>query len=291
MKRSKLPFRLSYFFPTFSTSSSSSTNPESLLLVENEQKQERKAFIMGTNYQNTGDSLSACIKDCKRMSTTLKSLNYQITPFFSEKAPDCTEAKTQIESWFASLKEDDIAIFYYSGHGSHLPDVKTANNSSSANSEPDGQDEILYLGATCFILDDYLRKLIQKLPSTVQILFIFDCCESGSMVDFPFRYSGIHKHVDSKHRFNVSAIAISGCLDGKVSYEANGTGYLTDSIIRTINTLKRKRSLRFNSSYIKSWFDFYLKVRRNMTKGHPDEEPQEIQLSYTKEVDLDRFWL
>ena len=289
---SKLPFRLSYFFPTFATSTSTNSNPESLMLVETELKQSKKAFIMGTNYKGTENSLKACINDCKRVSSTFESMGYQIYPFYSEKTPDCSKVMSELNAWFGSLKENDIALFYYSGHGSHVDNIPgTSNNSSSNGSEPDGQDEILFLGNNCFVLDDHLRKLIQKIPSTTKLLLIFDCCESGSMVDFPYRYNGLTKHVDSKHRFGASTIAISGCLDGKVSYEARGTGFLTDSIIKTVTSLKRRRTLRFNTGYIKTWFDFYLKVRRNMPRQDPEDDPQEIQLSYVKEADLDEFWL
>lgn len=294
--KKRLPFGISYLFPTFSTSTSSSSNPESLFLLEKEAKAvkaSKKAFIMGTNYKLTRDKLDACINDCKKMETTLKSLNYEIHPFYSETVPECAQVISEITSWFASLKDNDIGVFYYSGHGSHVPDQKDKSNSSSKGSEPDGNDEALYFGPKCFIIDDFLRKQLQKLPETIRILCIFDCCESGSMIDMPYRYQGLTKNVDSKHKFKAKIITISGCSDGKVSYEANGSGFLTSSITKVVRGLKRKIRLGVGSSNIKTWLDFYLKLRENMPglSDANDDEPQELQLSYSREEDLENFWL
>ena len=243
----------------------------------------KKALVMGTNYLGTNNKLTCCVKDCIRMSKMLESMGYTVRRFYSQKTPVCQVVFESLDRWFAELKPGDKAVFYYSGHGTHVEGDKS-------NSEEDNNDEALFIGNNCLVLDDYLRKLVQSVPAGVELTCIFDCCESGTMLDMPLRYEKSEKFVDNDHVFLADVVVLSGCRDGKYSYESDGTGHLTDAVIRTIGALQNKRTRGGKRlKIVMNWYDFYLQVYDNMIKN--EEWKQEIQLSYSSDAAIQKFWL
>lgn len=94
--------------------------------------------------------------------------------------------KAQIKSgidWLAAnVGQQDLAVFYYSGHGARYRDQDS--------DEPDAFDEFLCPqdtgvggGVETFIRDDEMRLWLQAVTGRTQNLaVIFDCCHSGSAV-------------------------------------------------------------------------------------------------------------
>jgi len=94
-----------------------------------------------------------------------------------------------IQSWLVDgVKRGDRAVFYFSGHGTRVPDKN--------GDEPDGSDEVLvpwdFVPASMnpvtkerieiqnVILDDDLSRLLSKIPSRQTFVFI-DACNSGTI--------------------------------------------------------------------------------------------------------------
>jgi hypothetical protein len=89
-----------------------------------------------------------------------------------------------IENWLINgAGPDDRVLFYFSGHGSQIPDEN--------NDEADQFDEVLLLHDTAFqeihgrqtlsgvLLDDHLNHMLARMKSR-NILIILDACHSGS---------------------------------------------------------------------------------------------------------------
>ena len=99
---------------------------------------------------------------------------------------DTQATKAGIKSgidWLAeNVSPDDLAVFFYSGHGARYRDQD--------NDEPDGFDEFLCPqdtgmngGVETFIRDDEMRLWLQAITGkTKNLAVIFDCCHSGSAV-------------------------------------------------------------------------------------------------------------
>jgi hypothetical protein len=99
---------------------------------------------------------------------------------------DSQATKAGIKSgidWLAqNVGPDDVAIFYYSGHGARYRDQD--------NDEPDGFDEFICPqdtgvngGVETFIRDDEMRLWLQAITGkTRNLAVIFDCCHSGTGV-------------------------------------------------------------------------------------------------------------
>ena len=119
------------------------------------------------------------------------------------------------------LKEDDSLFIYFNGHGSQLRDEN--------GDEVDNMDEVFFPSdfSRHSITDDLLRSLIKKSETKGTIYFVFDCCNSGSMIDLRFRYD-IHRNTltenlrnmdDSKTIKNNKIVSLSSCNDDETSYE------------------------------------------------------------------------
>lgn len=86
------------------------------------------------------------------------------------------------EAMIERAAPDDLVVFYFSGHGSQLPDEQA--------DELDGFDETLIpfdsrdaSGAPNDLRDDELRRLIRLAnEKTSRVTLVFDCCSSGTVV-------------------------------------------------------------------------------------------------------------
>jgi uncharacterized caspase-like protein len=143
----------------------------------------KKAFIVGINdYKPAGEGgpdLSGCIADAQDMANTLVILGF--APENIRISTDKQATQKGIMSglkWLTGkAKKDDVLVFYYSGHGSQVPDL--------SKDELDKKDEILCPHNTSFIdgvyiTDDALREVFSKIQAGVSLEVILDSCHSGS---------------------------------------------------------------------------------------------------------------
>lgn len=234
-----------------------------------------KAFIFGSNYKNTSAQLNACVRDCERINEALSAKGYQITKKWSEGPLDKTDINTSLLEFLKSLKTRDKAIIYYSGHGFQIVDTN--------RDETDGRDECIYLSNAGYFSDDEFRSMISVVPSGINILCLFDCCHSGTIFDLPFQFKELIIQRINKTYFNANIICISGCPDDKVSYEANGTGFLTDSFLAVLDAWKPIFCSRF------PWIDFYIFVTGRLFLH--SKATQISQLTFSNSNCLKSFWI
>ncbi len=140
-----------------------------------------RAFLVGINdYVSPGvNDLQGCVNDVRDMANTLV-----IMGFDPRQMQICTDRRatkaaiiTGINWLLSGAKKNDNLVFYYSGHGSQIPDVH--------GDDADGKDEVLCpadvgVGAGNFISDDDLRNLFKKVTTDINLEIILDCCHSGT---------------------------------------------------------------------------------------------------------------
>ncbi len=146
------------------------------------------ALLVGINeYRSPVPPLKGCVPDVKAVETWLRAL--PDTTVHLEVLTDEQATKANIVSGFrehlAKAKADDVALFYYSGHG-----TQEAADEVFWKSEPshrlqalvcyDGIVETRGEETYNLLADKELRYLLSELSKTgAHILSIFDCCHSG----------------------------------------------------------------------------------------------------------------
>jgi metacaspase-1 len=143
-----------------------------------------KAFLVGINDYTPcgpgGNDLRGCVNDVRDMANTLVILGFD--PKKIKILTNCTATKDNIISGLNSLisgtSKGDTIVFYYSGHGSYVPDIH--------GDDIDKFDEILCphdinFAKKIYILDDELRAIFSNIPAGVNLEVIADSCHSGTV--------------------------------------------------------------------------------------------------------------
>ncbi|MGH9838619.1 MAG: caspase family protein [Blastocatellia bacterium] len=143
---------------------------------------EDRALIVGIeNYRPGVRPALGALHDAGRMKLfALDRLKFTASQVRVLKGPDATGAgiARAIEQWLiAGTKAGDRVFFYYSGHGSNLPDTD--------NEESDGWDETIVPydvgpGGAGQIRDDQFARWVAELAGR-RIVMIFDSCHSGTI--------------------------------------------------------------------------------------------------------------
>jgi hypothetical protein len=108
--------------------------------------------------------------DIHKMEQLFKSWGFVPKVLYNQNSLKIEE---YLEKYANSLNSNDTFIFYYSGHGSSIPDKN--------GDEADGKDEVLVLSdgvRNIPYLDDNLNHYLNKIKA--KKLIIFDCCHSGT---------------------------------------------------------------------------------------------------------------
>lgn len=145
---------------------------------------EDRALLVGINAYNE-KPLEGCKKDADQMYQLIQKV-WDYKPNQIHRLTDRKATRrailSEIDNWLiAGTQPGDRVLFYYSGHGYHLPDDN--------GDEPDGQDEVLCPVDSQFtssdvvqnaIRDDEINTRLQQLAGR-QVIFISDSCHSGTM--------------------------------------------------------------------------------------------------------------
>lgn len=86
------------------------------------------------------------------------------------------------EAMIEESKPGDVVLFYFSGHGSQLPDDDGDEASDAMDETLVPYDALRVDGTRNDIRDDEIQALIQRANErTDQVILIFDCCNSGTV--------------------------------------------------------------------------------------------------------------
>ena len=206
----------------------------------------RRALIVGINYYNTEYRLNGCINDANLLKNTLLKIGYKkhnITMMTDQYKNDLYPTKKNIIREINKIISSNAKeiFFAYSGHGSKY-----------------GNDEVIFPVDDNVIYDDLLYKLlVENLPRKKKLYVLMDCCNSGSLLELPFRFQGRRNKfqlIEQNHNINKKVILISGCKDnqtsGEIYYRGKNNGALTiafTSILlkhHKIATIKLLRNIR-----------------------------------------------
>lgn len=146
-------------------------------------------------------------------------------PYLSTTPPTAANIRAELERTLTVLEERKIThlTLCYSGHGTQVKDQN--------NDESDKHDEAIVptdYKTAGFITDDYLyESFLKRIPQTVhQVTVIMDSCNSGTVLDLPYRYSGgdnvERASLRAEFPFNPQTliVSLSGCADPQTSASA-----------------------------------------------------------------------
>lgn len=159
-----------------------------LLLASGVTHAEQRALLVGVGkYAHPGNDLPGIDLDLERMRETLIIMGFedrQIKSLLDEEST-AENVIREFKSWLTEgVGPEDRVVFYYSGHGSNIPDFD--------GDEEDGVDEVLVTHdarptringrptLTGVVSDDTLASMIDAINSN-RILVIVDACHSGTV--------------------------------------------------------------------------------------------------------------
>lgn len=202
-----------------------------------------RAFLFGLNYADDPDArLQGCINDVRNMAQYLGGLGVQCTVYTDDvnkgQLTGLGLLQALNEAAIASVREDlDMVWIHYSGHGTSVRD--------KSGDEADGMDECLV--PTDFrqkgvLPDDYIRRVFSLFNPRTRVIFVFDCCHSGTIGDVRYSWEGPSApRVENRAcAARCKVITISGCLDHQVSMDvqsggpAGAAGAMTTALLETL---------------------------------------------------------
>lgn len=175
----------------------------------------KKALLIGCNYRFTSYALYGCINDAKLMQNLLQEkFGFESLKLITDDTkvkPYKADILREIENLIQNAEENDILFIYFSGHGEQIFD--------RSGDELDGKDECYISLDFQKVIDDELYSIVKNNDKKVQIMFMFDCCHSGTIMDFPYRMFGNKPSIITDD-LEASCICLSGCRDSQFSYES-----------------------------------------------------------------------
>lgn len=82
--------------------------------TQNPTLQKRKAVVIGMSDYGLDRNLSNTLNDANDMATSLSELGFEVTLL---KNNDLRNLKENLNKWYNSIEGNDIAVFYFAGHG------------------------------------------------------------------------------------------------------------------------------------------------------------------------------
>lgn len=137
----------------------------------------KKALCIGINYAGTAAELRGCVNDADDWAGLLRANGFDAAVMVEREATR-SALLLGVKTLVNGLGAGDVGVLTYSGHGTWVPDKD--------GDEPDRKDEALCPidmgddGAN-LILDDELRALFTNLKAGAALVFVSDCCHSGTV--------------------------------------------------------------------------------------------------------------
>ena len=106
--------------------------------TNNPTSQTRKAVVIGMSDYGEGRTLNNTINDADDMAAVLTQLGFEVTLL---KNNDLRSLKTNLDNWYGSIEGNDMAIFYFAGHGM---EVNGENYLIPIDAELNSQTDVRY---------------------------------------------------------------------------------------------------------------------------------------------------
>lgn len=214
--------------PKPTTEVSATSNPQ-------EQKEQKVALLIGIEYvkyakQKITERLPGCHQDVAEIYRMLitkygfKDVDIKVlsdTGLHGHINPTYDGIRAAFK-WFKQKGKSGChnLFLYYSGHGTQTRDKN--------KDEIDGHDEAIvpadYIEKGIIIDDIIAHDLLEQLPGKCRIVSVFDSCNSGTVMDLPFRYESgkmlLSSIINTGVAIEADVISLSGCHDPQTSASA-----------------------------------------------------------------------
>ena len=217
----------------------------------------RIALIICINYFGTLNELNGCINDgvhiinflknrLKFKDTEIRFINDRYNTQIKPTKDNIVNQLKKVANEINATKEPVELFIHYSGHGTQVQDVN--------NDEINIYDEVIVpvdFMSNGFISDDTMFSILNSITNTkCRLMAIFDCCNSGTILDLKYKYIENNKMKIENNKANLKfpAFMISGCKDFQTSadYFSHETdkygGALSNAVLRFFY---RKRRVKF----------------------------------------------
>lgn len=196
------------------------------------------ALVCALDYKGTSCELT-CTYDGNNMQKLLKDIpNVADTKVLYDNQATKKNAIQAIKQIATRCGPDDVFVFYYSGHGSHVQGGDS-DDDALCFVGPNGELEAQY-----FMTDDeFAECLTSSMPQETRILILCDCCHSGTVGNF-----------ESPSWQGREGISITACMDSETAGDIGTGGIFTHCMLLAIEKLnatnKQEKStgLIFNAS-------------------------------------------
>ena len=230
----------------------------------------KNALLIGCNYNDTLYKLNGCINDVNNIKSMINNIgfkfnNINILTDETEQKPNKINILTQFTQLLTNSNSNDLLFFSYCGHGSQLLDKN--------GDETDGRDELIVPLDFNVITDDELKTIIQTyLKPNVTLFALFDCCNSGSVLDLKYQYLDSLNYDNYTENNNATdtlgnIIMISGCTDNQTSADTfinnASQGAMTWAFIESVNSKPKL-----------SWRELIQNMRKLLTNSQYTQIPQ-----------------
>jgi hypothetical protein len=243
----------------------------------------KKALLIGINYNGTKSQLNGCINDTNDVGNYLSSKGFTIKKI-NDTTPQKPTRSTILDEFKNLLQNStagDILYFMFSGHGTTQTDTN--------NNEATGKDQLILSLDLLPIVDDDLKHIInQYLQTGVTLIALFDSCYSGTVLDLKYQYLDSLNYdtatINNKEsQTNGQVFMISGCTDKQTSDDAyinnKYNGALTWSYLKTLTT----------SATILTWRKLVQTMRDNLKSNDFSQIPQ-LSCGQSANIDENVFW-
>ncbi len=256
----------------------------------------KTALCIGVNYAGTEFKLRGCINDADDWAKLLGANGFDVG-VLAEKEATKRGIVDGLKRIVGGLKPGDVGFVHFSGHGTWVPDTN--------GDEPDGRDEALVPvdvgenGAN-LIIDDELGVIFGNVPDKAHVVFVTDCCHSGTVfrmmapglgertVRFlpPSHLVTTDSWVDRAFGLPMKSnsavpgvVHFSGCKDSEYSADANIAGRPCGAF-SYVATKAFADGVALGSSYLEVWRD----IRKKLPNWEFQQTPQLNALKELKKL-------
>lgn len=185
----------------------------------------KKALVIGNAaYPASVGALRNPKNDADDMATMLTSLGFSVTKYTNLTRQQMEEALNQ---WGKTLRQDDIALFFYAGHGA---EVQGQNYLFPINANPQNESQVQYHALPVGLLTGWMEQ-----AQTRTNIILLDACRNNPFLR-SFRSSGPQGGLGSMTAPSGTFIGFAAS-PGAVAADGTGrNGIYTEAILNHIST-------------------------------------------------------
>jgi hypothetical protein len=248
------------------------------------------ALLFGLNYDRTPSArLRGCINDVCNMEVLLKEYGFDDISVYTDYSNYAQTTGKGILHELNKMAEKshseklDLVWIHFSGHGCSMRDI-------GIRDERDGKDECLVpadFKTAGVVPDDYIKQCLRKFRPETRVVFVADCCHSGTIGDLRYRYLNNRTPVVENWQTPCAAtvLLLSGCMDRQTSADAwnvnrmrKFSGAMTSCLIQVLREKGRKIGV----------FDLLDCLRLKLRQKRFTQVPQ---LTSSKELDASEMFI